>query len=137
MMANWIKNRGGIAIWNSVNLSNSGATWSTPALNEDNTPYQKPNWETANEPEKIITNTDDIIVAHDKEVTRFHVANRRSSNGMSFKVTDGGSRKIRSAVAKAGEGAYYCFDYSDYKNAVIMAPEKTETLTEWLKNNPV
>jgi hypothetical protein len=27
----WIKTRGGLAIWQSVNLSNPGASWSTPA----------------------------------------------------------------------------------------------------------
>ena len=27
----WIKTRGGIAVWQSVNLSNPGATWTTPA----------------------------------------------------------------------------------------------------------
>lgn len=126
----WIKNRGGIAIWESINLSNPGASWSTPAQT-DGKPTTKPNWQCANQPARIVTSTDDVEVAFDKEVKRFHVATRMGSQGLMIKVTDGGSRKIRKEVEKAGKGAYHVFDYGSYENAVIMAPEKTLSLTEW------
>lgn len=122
----WIHNRGGLAIWPSVNLSNPGASWTTPADRKD-----KPTWQAADEPERIITSVDDVVVSVDKEVKRFHVAVRHGSQGLSLKVSDGGSRRIRREVEKAGKGAYHVFDYLDYNNAVIMAPETEMTLREW------
>ena len=41
------------------------------------------------------------------EVKRFHVAVRLGSQGFSLKVSDGGSRRIRREVAKAGAGAFF------------------------------
>ena len=32
----WIKNRGGVAVWKSINLSNPDASWSTPATISSN-----------------------------------------------------------------------------------------------------
>jgi ribosomal protein S6 len=122
----WIQNRGGIAVWRSINLSNPGASWSTPADRQD-----KPTWEAGSVPERIVTDPDQVLVSVDREVKRFHVAVRPGSQGLTLKVTDGGSRRIRREVEKAGEGAYHVFDYGDHDNAVIMAPEKTMTLREW------
>lgn len=130
-LASWIKDRGGVAVWKSVDLSDPGASSFTPAITVDGTPYQKPHWKYANEPSKIVTKPEDVQVSVDKEVRRFHVAVRMGSQGLSMKLTDASSRKVREAVAKAGEGAYYVFDYGDYKNCVILAPEKTVPLTEW------
>ena len=124
-MLGWSANRGGIAIWPSVNLSNPGTSWSTPA---DLT--TRPTWECADKPERIITDVADIVVSVDREVKRFHVGQTRGS-GLMFVVTDAGSRRIRKEVAKAGDGAYHVFDYDDDKNAVIMAPERTISLREW------
>jgi hypothetical protein len=45
----WIRDRGGVAIWESVNLSNPGRSWSSPALGTDGTPYPKPSWESASD----------------------------------------------------------------------------------------
>jgi len=119
----WIQGRGGIAVWHSVNLANPGASWSTPA---DVT--TKPTWEAADAPERIVTDPERVIVSVDREVKRFHVGVRRGDQGMTFKVTDGGSRRIHREVEKAGEGAYHRFECQD---AVIMAPESAMTLSEW------
>ncbi len=124
----WIRDRGGIAQWKSINLSNPGASWSTPALT-DGKPTQKPNWQCENTPSEIITKEEDVVVVVPKEVKRFHVGIRSGYNGLSFKVTDGGSRKIRSAVEKAGEGAWHEFDYYT-QEAVIYKPGQTIPLSE-------
>lgn len=58
---------------------------------------------------------------HDIEVKRFHIGLRMGSQGLIVKVTDGGTRRIRHEVAKAGDGAYYTFDYGT-QEAVIMRP---------------
>lgn len=132
-ISGWLRNRGGIAVWSSVNLSNPGAGWTTPAFKEDGTPYDKPTWQAGNEP-RVITDPADVVVSFDKEVRRFRIAIRRGSQGLSLKVSDGGTRRIRAAVARAGDGAYYTFDY-ETQEAVIMAPEKTVPLLEWRTQN--
>lgn len=128
----WLRTRNGIFIWNSINLSNPGKQLITPACNADGTPATKPSWEMDSSPARHITSEKDIIVSIDREVKRFHVAVRQSSNGFSLKVTDGGTRRIRNEVEKAGDGAYHTFDYSDYNNAVIMAPAARVNLSDYI-----
>lgn len=108
--AQWILKRGGLAIWDSINLSNPGASWTTPVLNADGSPMLKPTWEASNAPARIVTDMAEVVVVKDVEVKRFRVGVRMSGNGVSIKCTDGASRRIRSAVAKAGEGAFHRFD---------------------------
>lgn len=125
----WLDNRGGLLIWESVDLSNPG-TMTSPFKNADGTPVTKPHWRLSNEPIRHITSSDDVEVCIDTEVKRFRVGVRRGGQGLSLKVTDGGTRKIRAAVEKAGVGAYYKFDYMT-QEAVIMATDKVIPLAEW------
>ena len=97
----WIKNRGGVAKWESVNLSNPGASWSTPAQTAEGEPMGKPTWQAGNHPAEIVTDEKDVQVIVPKEVKRFHVGIRRGSQGFSFKLTDAASRRLRNAVEKA------------------------------------
>ena len=119
----WLANRGGLYIWKSVNLSNPGASWTGPAKNADGSVATKPSWQSETEPSRHITDIAEVDVITAVEVKRFHVAIRESGNGMSLKVTDGGTRRIEKEVAKAeavyGKDAWYEFDYADYDNAVI------------------
>lgn len=124
----WIKNRGGLAVWQSINLSNPDASWTTPALTEDGKPMPKPTWQVGEAPTKVITDPAKVLIRTYEEVKRFRVGLRQA--GLTIKVTDGGSRRIRSAVAKAGEDATYTFDY-ETQEAVILKPAKTITLAEW------
>ena len=133
-MANWIKKRNGICRWTSINLSNPDGAWLQPFYKDDGTEYGKPNWESSNTPEYHITDPAEVGISVDKEVRRFHVGVRMGLQGFSMKVTDGGSRKIRAAVEKAGEGAYYQFDY-ETQEAVIMKPESMISLKEWMETN--
>lgn len=126
----WITSRGGIAVWTSVNLSDPGREVLTPAFQEDGTPYPKPSWWCSDKPSEIVTDPNQVKLSQDIEVKRFHVGVRTGSQGMSLKVTDGGSRRIRAAVEKAGDGSYHEFDY-DTQEAVIMKPDKTITLAEF------
>jgi len=147
----WLTKRGGIAIWKSINLGNAGASWSSPATirkgdtqdcpagEEDQiVPYPKPNWQCENTPSRIITDINEVVVEIPKEVKRFYVAVRRSGNGLSLKVTDGGTRRIRAACEKAGAGAgsWYEFDYSS-QEAVIYVPSETIPLKEWIEKHGV
>lgn len=130
-MLDWIEKRGGVAVWKSVNLSNPGASWSTPALAPDCSPYRKPTWEVSSEPHKVITNPAEIAVVTRKEVKRFHVAIRVSGHGISMKLTSGSSRRVDKEVDRAGEGASYYFDY-ETQEAVITVPSETVPLLQFL-----
>ena len=133
-IADWLENRGGIFIWESVNLSNPGASWTSPARTEAGDPVTKPNWQCANEPARHITDPAEVVVVTAVEVKRFHVAVRTGDQGFSLKVTDGGTRRIEAAVAKAkeesGKPAWYAFDYGDHDNAVILVEGDRVPLTE-------
>jgi len=130
-VSEWLDQGRGIASWKSINLGNLDTSWLTPARTKEGEPMEKPNWQCANEPERIVEAAQDIEVQASKEVKRFHVAVRPSGNGLSTKVTDGGSRRIRAAVEKAGEGAFHTFDYMDYNNAVIWAQDKVVPLVDY------
>jgi len=126
----WIATRGGIALWKSINLSNPAASWLTPAKTSDGQPTPRPNWQADTQPAKVFTSESELSVSLDREVKRFRVAIRRSSNGLMMKVTDAGSAKIRREVEKAGAGAYHVFDYGT-QEAVIFAQDRTVPLEEW------
>ena len=131
LITGWIKDRGGVLVWKSINLSNPSGLWLAPALDEEGKPYTKPNWQCDSSPDRHITTVDEVVVATTKEVKRFHVAVRQA--GLSFKVTDGGSRRIRAEVEKAaakhGKPAGYRFDYGDYNNAVIYIDDSVVPLS--------
>ena len=126
----WIASRGGVAVWPSVDLSDPGVSMSSPALTPEGKPTPKPHWKLAAEPSRVITSASEIDVVTWKEVKRFHVGVRRGSQGMSIELTDGATRKLRAAVAKAGEGATYRFDYEE-QAAVILVPSEVVPLDQW------
>ena len=137
----WIRERGGVAVWRSVNLADLGASWSTPVRiecrncngrgefpdhnqcvvcnGEKLVTADKPHWSAANEP-VIIADPKEIGVVTDREVKRFRVGIRVSGNGLSLKCTDAASRRIRRELEKAGEGSSYHFEDGE---AVITAPD--------------
>lgn len=143
----WLKNRGGIVIWESINISNPGASWTGPYLGPDGVPATKPNWQCGDKPARHITDMADVDVVTSCEYKRFHVGVRMGRQGFSLKVTDAGSRRIRDEVAKAqektGKNAWHEFDYSATefdprgKNAVIMVEGDCVPLTEWLERGRV
>jgi hypothetical protein len=126
----WIKNRGGIAIWRSVNLCDPGRTWTTPVLDDKGDLVHKPTWQADNEPIEIICDPEKVLVSRDQEVKRFKVAVRRGSQGFMLKCTDASSAHIRKSVSQAGNGAYHVFDYFT-QEAIIMAPVDTFDLNVW------
>ena len=141
----WLAERGGIAIWKSINLSNPGASWMTPAtikrkdcngapagLPEDELPYPKPTWQVGNNPDMVITDACDIIVDIPKEFKRFHVGLRRSY-GTSVKLTDASNKKLKKAISdcfeKTGKVAWYEFDY-EAQDVIILYADSEKPLSE-------
>ena len=119
----WITAGRGVAVWDRIDFSRRG-DMITPARTVDGMDTSRPHWSVSMLPKVAYESLADFMVNVDKEVKRFHVGTRVGSQGFAVKVTDAGSRKIDTEVVKAGKGAYHVFDYGDYKNAVIMAPEK-------------
>jgi hypothetical protein len=127
----WIKERGGIALWGSVNLSNPEASWTTPVLDEKGLPVTKPSWQAASTPMVVVRDLKNVDVQILKEVARFKVAVRRGDQGLNLKLTDHSSKKLRNKLDAAGEGASYYFDY-ERQEAVISVPEKVIPLDQFL-----
>lgn len=90
----WIANRGGVKVWENQNLSNPGSgPIFTPALTEDGHDYPYPRW--SHTVGFVVTDIKQFrFVKSFKEVKRFHVGVRLSSNGMMLEVTHGGTRRI-------------------------------------------
>ncbi len=128
----WLQ-RGGLAIWNSANLSNPSKTWTCPLYGKDGNLKEKPSWE-AGEITRIIKDSAEVVVEIPKEVRRFHVAIRRGSQGMSFKLTDGSTNKLHKIIEKVSKeynkDAWYEFDYSS-QEAVIYIAESETPINEW------
>jgi len=129
-VAEWLRTRGGIAIWQSIDLSYAGQTITTPVNTSEGKPYPKPTSWVGETPECIITDFADVLVSNVVEVKRLHVALRMGNNGK-IKCTDASSHLIRCAVAEAGEGAYHVFD-NKTREAVILKPESQVPLLQYL-----
>lgn len=130
----WIKTRGGLAIWRSVDLSDPGASCTCPLNDKEGHRNMKPHWKYDDHPERIITDPSEVLVETYKEVRRFRIAVRPGSQGMSLKLTDHSSEKVREACRKAGKDSTYVFDYGS-QEAVILVPDKAMTLVEWAEKN--
>lgn len=132
-IASWLKNRGGIKIWDSANLSNPSATWTMPFLTEDGKDSPKPTWE-AGSVIRVITDIAEVEVAIPKEYKRFRIAIRQTGVfGMTWKLTDFASAKVHRIVAEAQEkhgDAWYEFDY-DQQQAVVLVADKVIPLAEF------
>lgn len=132
-VAAWIQSRGGVAVWHSINLSNPSGEWLTPARAEDGSYNTRPNWQCAQE-RVVITSLTDVEVETVREVKRFHIALRRSGNGLMFKCTEASSARIRREYSKAGEGSSYRFDY-DTQEAVIEVTAEKISLEKYLQKS--
>jgi hypothetical protein len=126
----WIQTRGGVACWHSINMSNLGASWNTPANTVEGGPTPKPTWEVPAKPQQIVTKAENIKVITIKEVRRFHIALRQSGNGMMYKLTDASYHRVNTALKKAGPGSFREFDY-ETQEVVILRPDKIWTLAEY------
>jgi hypothetical protein len=134
-MLKWLRERGGVAVWLSINLSNPGASWMSPALQENGLPTSKPNWQADTTPVRVISDPAEILVRKDKEVHRFRIALRTGSQGLSVKLTDHSSQKVHKALDKFGPEARYVFDY-ETQQAVILMPDGVTSLDLWAQEHP-
>lgn len=135
----WIQERGGVAVWKSINLSNPGFSMSSPVLDQDGNPTTKPNWQLETTPSDVYTDPADIGVIQYEEAARFPVRVRVGSNGLSVKLTDSSSRHLerrlrawRKRVSQEwAEWVTHRFDY-EFQEAVILIPVSVVSLPEYL-----
>lgn len=143
-IADWFKTRGGIAIWYSRDINRSGQSWTTPIKGPKGEALEtlKPHW-SATVPDQIITDPSKVCVDNPVEFKRFHVAVRRGTNGLNYKLTDGASRRLSKFLAQAAEksdpkcaGSFHVFDYSA-QEAVVYYINGSITLSEWIAKQDV
>ena len=79
-IADWLRNRGGIAIWISDDGLDRGETLVRPVNTSTGGRAAKPVWWVADEPACIITDFADVIVSNDVEFKRLRVTVCRRSD---------------------------------------------------------
>ena len=127
----WFQERGGIAVWKSVDMSNAGRSWTTPMRDAEGNPTPRQDWRMEQAPSLVITDPAEVMVDVPKEVKRFRVAIKAGSQGMLLKCSDASSRRIRRECEKAREDAWYEFDYAT-QEAVIFWPGESKPLPDFI-----
>lgn len=118
----WIDTRGGIQIWDNVDLSNLDAgQMFTPALTSEGTEYPSPRW--SHRRGEIVKDLSRFAFVQLKEVKRIKIAVRRGAQGVYLKLTDASSRKLDQVCEQVKEQfkeePVYHFEYDE---AVISIP---------------
>jgi hypothetical protein len=129
----WFQERGGIAVWKSVDMTNAGRSWTTPIRDAEGNPMPRQDWRMEETPSLTITNPAEVVVDVPKVVKRFRVAIKVGAQGMLLKCSDASSRRIRRECQKAGEESWYEFDYAT-QEAVIFMPGESKPLPEFVAN---
>jgi len=151
LFLDWIANRGGLAIWQSVDLAWPGQSWTAPLKDEEGNLKPPPHWKCGGpsaKPKRIITDPADVLVVIDREVERFLVKLKFDGQGH-IVLTKRSGDKVNRAKERFGEGSYHVFEngttphglmYGD-DTCIIMAPEKSISLAEfdceaWEREHP-
>ncbi len=111
----WLAAGRGIAVWQNCNLSSHsiGNLTFTPARGIDGAPTPSPGWQYGNAPVHISDNAADFQVQGWKEVTRIKV--RPGKYGPPcHPVCKADIPRLDKAIAAAGEGTSWRFDWQDY-----------------------
>lgn len=134
--AEWIRDRGGIAVWKSHDLSDPSASVSTPALTEGK-PTQSPHWKFAGKPEFVVTDPADIEVYEHEVIEAFDVRLRHDGQGH-LVLTDKWQRRVDHALAKAGPGSFYRKTGSPFMDPgiEICRSRAIGTLKDWMAKQP-
>ena len=58
----WFQERGGIAVWKSVDFSTAGQSWTTPLRDSEGNPMPRQNWRMEESPSLVITDPAEVMV---------------------------------------------------------------------------
>lgn len=133
-MWDWVKNRGGVAVWLSQDLAEAGRKYLTPVLDERGERMLRPHWSTLNVPDDVVQDETKLGICTAKTVRTIRVGIKRGS-GLSFTLTEAASRRLRVALDVAGEGSFYTFGFTDddKRVAYIKVPSSKISLAEYAK----
>ena len=131
----WFQQRGGIAVWKSVEMSNAGRSWTTPLTDAEGKPMPRQDWRMEQTPSLTITDPAEVVVDVPKEVKRFRVSIKSGAQGLLLKCSDASSRRIRKECERVGEESWYEFDY-ETQEAVIFVPGESKPLPEFIRDCP-
>lgn len=128
----WIKERGGLAVWQSVNLANPFASWTTPVKQENGEAYTKPTWEADSSPRLIVTDPAQVEVLGRIFVRSIRVGIERGT-GLSWNLTKAASGRLNAALDQLGSTASYEFDFdeSDRRIARLYKADSKGPLAAW------
>jgi hypothetical protein len=124
----WLAERDGIVVWQSQDLNDPLASWTTPHLDEDGNLAKSPHWK-APHPSRLIQDASEVEVTVAKAVKTFPVSLKRS--GMSMVLTDASRRKIDKEIKAAGPGAFFQNGDLQFPEVTIFAVGKTVALAEF------
>lgn len=130
-VARWLRHCGGVAVWGCLDLGDPGRQWLTPASLTDGQPAAKPHWSAPDTPERIIADPSRVMVIERREVRRLRVSVRRGY-GLRLELTPASSRRLRAALAKAGDGATHAFAGDE---AIVYAVARRMPMVQWLREN--
>lgn len=131
-VSRWIAECGGVAVWGCLDLADPSRQFFTPARLTDGSPSQAPHWSSPREPRRIVTNPAEVEVVTHRQVKRIRVA-VRPGYGLSLRLTDAASVRLRKALDAIGPGAVYVFEGNE---AILFAEASRTPLTQWLAEHP-
>jgi hypothetical protein len=131
-VSRWIEHCAGVAVWGCQDLSDPSRTWYTPARLTDGSPSSPPHWSASRTPVRVITDAVEVEVVEHREARRLRIA-VRPGYGLGLVLTEAASRRLKHALADAGEGATYHFEGNE---AVVLAEVSRTPLLAWLAEHP-
>lgn len=135
-LAEWIRKRGGIAVWKSHDLSDPCASSLTPALDLLGNPTPTPHWKYGQAPERVVTDPAEVELYKDELVQELPVALKHDGYGY-LVLTKGSERKLDKALAAAGKGSFYRKGGPlDPVMYIYRGTPLNKTLADWMKENP-
>ena len=130
----WLAERGGLAIWESVDLGDLDKSWTTPATHADGSPATKPHWKAGDKPARLITDPAEVVVEVPRLLEKFDVKLR--IHGMGVVLAKSSEKKLHKRLAYCREqykaNVWYTTGPLDFPEVCIWVAEKTVPLAEYL-----
>ena len=134
--AEWIRDRGGVAVWKSQDLGDLSASWSTPVRNAAGETNRAPHWKCGQSAPTIHTDMNTIGVFQSEKFEEVPV--KLKPNGMSLVLTDTSKRRLDRTMErcriKYGD-AWYRKGGLEFPSMEVRYTTSTISLREWLEKH--
>lgn len=135
----WLRERGGILIWTSVDLSRPGESSTTPFRDPAGIPVGKPHWRFGDHP-RHITDISEVEVAEAEKVESLAVRIKRGGE-LRLTLTSHSSAKLQERLAhwsqERNTAAWYHFEgflVNGWDTAHIYVDSKIVPMQEWAEH---